>query len=85
MKLDAYKFGLATVIVLAVVWVVCSLLVLVLPVLMMQMGGHMLHADLGAAQWTLHLRGFVIGLILWSVLGGILAWAVAEVYNRLVG
>ena len=85
MKLDAYKLGLATAIILAVVWVICSLLVLALPALMMQMGGHMLHADLGTAQWTLHWPGFIIGLILWSLLGGLLVWAVAAAYNRLVG
>ncbi len=85
MKLDAYKLGLATAITLAVVWVICSLLVLALPALMMQMGGHMLHTDLGAAQWTLHWPGFIIGLVLWSLLGGLLVWAVAAVYNRLAG
>lgn len=85
MKLDAYKFGLATAVILAVVWVICSVLVLALPALMMQMGGYMLHADLGAAQWTLHWPGFIFGMVLWSLLGGILVWAVAGVYNRLIG
>ncbi len=85
MKLDALKLGLATGIVLAVVWVVCSILVVLMPLAMMQMGGHMLHADFGAARWTLHLSGFAFGLVLWSVLGGMLVWAVAAVYNRLIG
>lgn len=85
MKLDALKLGLATAVVFTVVWIVCSLLVLVLPALMMRMGGHMLHANLSAAQWTLQWPGFIIGLILWSLLGGVLVWAVAAVYNRLLG
>jgi len=85
MKLDAFKLGLAATIVLAIVWLICSILVVLLPAMMMQMGGHMLHADLSAAQWTMHWPGFVVGLILWSLLGGLLVWAVATVYNRLLG
>ena len=85
MKLDAIKLGAATGIVLALLWVICSILVVLLPAMMMQMGGHMLHADLAAARWTMHWGGFVIGLVLWSLLGGLLVWAVAAVYNRLLG
>lgn len=85
MKLDAMKFGYATAIVFAVVWLICSALVVTLPNMMMQMSGHALHADMGTAHWTMTWAGFVIGLIIWSVLGGVLAWAIAAVYNRLLG
>jgi hypothetical protein len=84
MKLDALKLGYATAIVFAVVWVICSLLVVALPGGMMQMSGHMIHADLGGAGWTLHWTGFFVGLVAWSVLPGALVWAIAAVYNRLV-
>jgi len=84
MKLDAFKLGLATAIVFAIFWVICSLLVVTVPGAMMGMSGHMLHADLGAVNWTLHWTGFFIGLVAWSVLAGLTVWAVAAVYNALL-
>ena len=85
MKLDAMKLGMATGIVFAVIWALCSLLVALLPGTMMQMSGHMIHADLGGMNWTMTGAGFIVGLILWTVLPSVLVWAVAGVYNRLVG
>lgn len=85
MKLDAFRLGVATAIVFAIVWIICSLLVVLLPNAMMQMSGHMLHADLGAARWSMHWAGFAIGLILWSLLPAVLVWAVVATYNRLLG
>lgn len=85
MKLDAMKLGMATGVVFALIWGLCSLLVALMPVAMMQMSGHMIHMDLGGMAWTMTGVGFVLGLILWTVLPAILVWAVASVYNRLVG
>jgi len=85
MKLDATKLGFATGIVFAIIWVICSALVVLLPDMMMQMSGHALHADMGTAHWTMTWMGFVVGLVIWSVLGGVIAWAIAAVYNRLPG
>jgi len=85
MKLDATKFGLATGIVFAAVWLICSALVVAMPGMMMQMSGHAMHADFSGAHWTMTWIGFFVGLVIWSVLGGVLAWAIAAVYNRLLG
>lgn len=85
MKLDALKLGYATGIVFAAIWVVCSILVIVVPGAMMQMSGHMIHAELSGVTWSMHWTGFFVGLVLWSLLSALLVWAVAEVYNRLVG
>ena len=84
MKLEAAKLGFATAIVFAIVWVVCSILVVVSPGVMMQMSGHMIHAELSSLNWAMHWTGFFVGLVAWSVLSGLLAWAVAAVYNRLI-
>lgn len=51
---------------------------------MMGMSGHMLHADLGSLNWNLHWTGFFVGLVAWSVLAGVIVWAVAAVYNALI-
>jgi hypothetical protein len=84
MKIDAIKLGAATAIIFAVIWVVCSVLVLFVPGAMMQMSGHMLHADLGNMGWTMHWVGFLTGLILWTLLPALLVTAIAAIYNRFV-
>lgn len=85
MKIDAVKFGVATAIVIAVFFVICSLLVFSMPVGMMQMSGHMVHGNFGQMSWVLNWGGFIYGLIAWSILSGIVAGAIAAVYNRLLG
>ena len=85
MKINALKLGVATAIVFAVVWVICSLLVVAIPGTMMQMSGHMLHADLSGLGWSMHWTGFFFGLVWWSLLPGLLVWAIAALYNRLSG
>lgn len=84
MKLDATKFGLAVAIVTAIGWTLCSALVAFVPGPMMSMSGHMMHADMGAYHWVLTWRGFVVGLVLWTVIDGVLGWAIAAVYNKLI-
>jgi hypothetical protein len=85
MKIYAMKFGLATAVVFAVFWMVCGLLVASMPVGMMRMSGHMVHADLGQVSWHLGWGGFLYGLLAWSIISGVVAWAIAAVYNRLLG
>lgn len=84
MKVDATKLGLATGIVFAVIWIICSVLVALLPGAMMRMGGAMMHADMVNYAWSMHWGGFIIGLVLWTVLPALIVWAVATVYNRLI-
>jgi hypothetical protein len=84
MKLDAFKLGVATAVVSAVVWVICSILVVLIPTAMMRVSGGMLHANLASQSWSLHWAGFFIGLILWTALPALFVWATAAVYNRLV-
>lgn len=85
MKIDALKFGLATAIIFAAAWVICTLFVISMPTAMMQMTGHMVHADFGQMSWNLGWVGFIYGLVAWSAVAGILAWCVAALYNRLAG
>lgn len=83
MKLDATKFGLAAVCTVAIIWVFCSLLVVMLPGVSMNMGGYMMHADFSGMSWHMGFTGFLLGLILWSLTAGIFAWLLATLYNAL--
>ncbi len=66
----------------AVLWIICSLFVSSMPSMMMDMTGHMLHADLTSQMWTMTMIGFVFGLILWAVTCWITGWLLATFYNK---
>ena len=83
MKLNAIKFGLAAAYAVAIIWVFCSLLVVMLPGMSMNMGGYMMHSDFSGMSWHMGVAGFVLGLILWSLTAGIFAWLMAAIYNAL--
>ena len=83
MKLNAIKFGLAAAYAVAIIWVFCSLLVVMLPGMSMNMGGYMMHSDFSGMSWHMGVSGFVLGLILWSLTAGIFAWLMAAIYNAL--
>lgn len=85
MKCDANKLFAATAAAFAIIWVVCSALVALVPGQMMDMSGHMIHADVEMMSWTLTWGGFVVGLILWSLSAGITAWLIGTIYNSLLG
>jgi len=83
MKLNAIKFGLAAAYAVAIIWVFCSLLVVMLPGMSMNMGGYMMHSDFSGMSWHMGAAGFVLGLILWSLTAGIFAWLMAAIYNTI--
>lgn len=84
MKINAFKLSISTAAVFAVVWVICSLFVMGAPQAMMQMTGHMVHADFSHMNWQLNFSGLVVGLLAWSIGAGLIAGATAVVYNRLI-
>ncbi|MEX2131572.1 MAG: DUF5676 family membrane protein [Pseudohongiellaceae bacterium] len=84
MKLDASKFGLASAATVAVLWIICSLLVLLIPDMAMNASGYMTHADFSSMQWRMGFGGVLAGLALWSVIAGLSGWLLASIYNRLL-
>lgn len=84
MKLNAAKFGLAAAISFGVAWIICALLVMLMPGMMMSMSGHMVHMELADMGWHLTLAGVLLGLVAWSVSAGFIGWLLAWIYNRLV-
>ena len=83
MKINAINLALASAITTAIVWVICSLFVWMMPGAMMNTTGHMMHMDTNRFGWMLSPIGFFWGLIAWSILAGIFAWLLATVYNLL--
>ncbi|MCW8884299.1 MAG: DUF5676 family membrane protein [Motiliproteus sp.] len=83
MTLNANKFALAAAISFALLWVLCSLIVALIPNQTMYVSGTMLHSNV-AWQWDMHWLGLLIGLVAWSLTAGISAWLIATIYNHLV-
>ncbi len=81
MKINSLNLALASAITTAVVWVICSLLVWMMPGSMMNTTGNMVHMDMSKSGWMLSPLGFFWGLIVWSLFAGIFAWLLARVYN----
>lgn len=83
MKINPLNFALASAITAAVVWIICSLLVWMMPGAMMITTGHMVHMDMGRFGWMLSPLSVIWGLIAWSLFAGIFAWLLATIYNLL--
>lgn len=84
MKLDTVKFGLASAGAFAILWLVCSLIVWLMPSMMMAVSGHMVHADLSQMGWHLTIGGVLAGLVGWAVSAGVTAMLIAKIYNQLI-
>lgn len=84
MKLNANAMAMAFAIVTAIFWLICSLIVVTLPQMSMNMSGYMMHSDFTGMQWNMNFPGFISGLIIWSLIAGVSGWMIATVYNRLV-
>lgn len=83
MKLNATKLGLAAACAVSIIWLICSLVVMMSPDMSMTMSGYMMHADFNGMAWHLGFTGFLFGGILWAVSAGVLAGLGAAIYNRL--
>ena len=84
MKLNAIKFGLACAATFSILWLVCSLSVIGMPMNMMQISGNMVHGDFASLQWSISAQGLVVGLIAWAFVAGISGWLTALIYNKLL-
>ncbi len=83
MIISANKLFVATAVVFAVLWIICSALVALLPGMVLAATGYMVHSELESFRWSLTGTGFIGGLILWSLIPGITIWLIAAAYNRL--
>lgn len=83
MRLKPVWLGLASASAAAILWLICSFLVFILPGMMMRMTGTMFHADFSGLNWILTFKGVLTGLISWSIVAGISGWLLAFIYNAI--
>ena len=84
MKLNPIMLGISSAIATAVLWIICSLLVVMLPGFMTYMTTGMMHGDTASMALTMTWPGFLWGLIAWVVWVGVAGWLLAMIYNRLL-
>ena len=84
MKLNPTMLGISSAIATAVLWVICSLLIVALPGFMTHMTAGVMHGDTASMALTMTWPGFLWGLFAWVVWAGVAGWLLAMIYNRLL-
>ena len=84
MKLNPITLGISSAFTTAILWIICSLLVVVLPGFMTHMTAGMMHGDTASTIFTMTWPGFIYGLVAWVVWAGVAGWLIAIIYNRLL-
>ena len=69
MKLNSVMLGITSAISTAVLWVICSVLVALLPDFMGSMSAGMMHSDVAAMSFTMSWGGFFWGLFAMGYMG----------------
>ena len=82
MKLDTRAFAIAAAIIAAALFLICAFFVAVAPEATTNFAGHLIHADLSGFTRSLTWGNFFGGLVCWTLGTGLVAAALAGVYNR---
>ena len=88
MKLNAGKLALAASASAAILWIIRSLFMMMMPggmFGMMGAGNYPMNNEMVNSQWGMGSHGMFMGLIGWVIFSGIAAWLIATIYNRLIG
>ena len=83
MKINALNFAVGAAITAAVVWLVCSLFVWMVPGGMTSLTTNMMHMDITRTGWAISPAGVIWGLVGWSLFAGVFGWLLATIYNLL--
>ncbi len=83
MKLSPTKLAISGAATATILWIICSVMVLLMPGAMLNMTGYMLHGDFSGMEWHIDSVNLLLGLIAWVVTGAATGWLVAVFYNRL--
>lgn len=84
MKLDLRAFAMASALMAAILFILCTFFVFIAPKETTAVAGHVIHADLSGIVRSLTWGNFFGGLLGWTVGTAIVAGATAWLYNRLV-
>ena len=83
MKLNIRAYAIAQTIAAAILFVVCSIFVGLLPETAVRLARYALHTDLSGIMRPFSVTGFIVGLLVVSIGWGLLSLIMATVYNSL--
>ena len=83
MKLNIRAFAIAHMVIVAILFGVCSFFVGFLPDATMSFTKYALHADLSGIMRPFNFGGFIVGLLVVSIGWGLFSLMIASVYNSL--
>ena len=83
MKLDTRAFAIAQTVTAAILFVVCSFFVGFVPETAVSLARYAFHTDLSGIMRPFSVSGFIVGLLVVSVGGGLFSLIMAGVYNSL--
>jgi tryptophan-rich sensory protein len=84
MKFHVGAFAHAVAVVWTVLYVLCALLIVVIPKETVTAFGYIMHADLTSLVREVTWNGFFTGLVVWYALAAVSAASGAWLYNRLL-
>jgi hypothetical protein len=84
MLINQNKFALASSLAFGLLWIICSVLVMIFPDASMKLTMSMMHGGFAAHQWDMGMTGLISGLVAWMLVAGMTAWFIATIYNRLI-
>ena len=79
--LQPVRVGNASALVVAVLWVICSAVVLLIPGPATWITAQMLHVDPAMFQWQISAAGFAVGLLSWTALAWVIAASATAAYR----
>ncbi len=82
MKFDTRALGYGVGLSTAIAWILCSILVALTPSASMTVTRDMFHLVGNEIQWGLTWKGFLVGLISWTLCAGLFAVLCGALVNR---
>ena len=84
MQLNMKAFALAASIMAALSFTICAILVAIVPQLATAVLSDVVHLDLSGLSRSLTWSNYIVGLLFWTVLTGVVFGSVVQMYNALI-
>ena len=84
MKINVIKVSIASAVAFSVLWIICSLMVWMMPEYMLRITASMMHISPNALNWDFSWSGVMVGCVAWAVTSGVTVAVTAAIYNMLV-
>ncbi|MFL0802738.1 MAG: hypothetical protein K6L81_03410 [Agarilytica sp.] len=85
MNVIPIKFASAAALSTALIWLLCSVLVLIAPGAINYISGAMMHLEMSHWVWDLSVSKLVVGMLAWALMTWLVVWLTTTIYLRWLG